>query len=110
MAKEFKEIEVICGDKRVTWEYIGEGNEGDYNPDDPEDTPLLRFSCDKMVDGAWEGMENASYCTQMPINSSRRDLLIAAGIILEAIDTDASYKRDLERLSWLCTSDFYANA
>ena len=99
---------------RVTWEWIGEGNDGDYNPDDPEDQPLLRFSCDKYTDrdedgnliDSWEGMENASYCTQLPITTPKQYLARGAAIILEAIDTDKSYKRELERLSWFCLDDF----
>jgi hypothetical protein len=104
---EFEELILEQGDKRVTWEWIGEGNEGDYNPDDPDDEPLLRFSCSKYTgDGEWEGMEDASYCTALPITTPRRYLAIAASIVLEAIDTNSSYKRELEHLSWFCLSDF----
>jgi len=107
----FVEVELIWKSMRVTWEWIGEGNEGDYNPDDPEDTPLLRFSCDHYIitddgDGYWEGMEDASYCTQLPVDTPMRHLVKAAGIIMEAIDTDSSYKRELEHLSWFCPEDF----
>ena len=105
-AESFDELILEQGGKRVTWEWIGEGWSGDYDPGDPEDKPLLRFSCDRLEDGEWEGMENASYCTQLPITTCRRHLAIAASIILEAIDTDSSYKRDLEHLSWFCPEDF----
>jgi hypothetical protein len=106
MLEEFEEIEVIKGDKRVTWEYIGEGWCGDYDPFDPEDTPLLRFSCDERIDGEWEGMCDASYCTRMPTDSPKEYLIRGAEIIHDAIDTTASYKRELEHLSWFCIEDF----
>lgn len=106
----FEDFTVEHKGKRVTWEWIGEGYEGDYNPDNPEDTPLLRFSCDQLVDGNWEGMNDASYCTQLPISTPRQYLARGAAILLEAIDTDASYKRELERLSWFCIEDFQAKS
>lgn len=109
--QDFTEVEVIRGDKKVVWEYIGEGENGDYNPETPEeDTPLLRFSCFKYdlakggADGAWEEIPNSSYCTRMPINSSLRHLLVAAGIIIEALEK-ASYKHELRLISWFCPED-----
>ena len=106
MEHSFEDISFEKKGYRVTWEWIGEGWSGDYNPDDPEDTPLLRFSCDKLVNGDWEGMDDASYCTQLPITTPKKYLKRGAEIILEAIDTDSSYKRELEWLSWFCLDDF----
>lgn len=103
----FKDYIVInkAGDRRVTWEWIGEGWSGDYNEDDKSDTPLLRFSCDEKIGDAWIGMDDASYCTRMPIKSPKKYLKRGAEIILEAI-ADISYKRRLEELSWFCPEDF----
>ncbi|MHA2403848.1 MAG: hypothetical protein ACXADH_12710 [Candidatus Kariarchaeaceae archaeon] len=109
MLEEFTDIEVIKGDRKVTWEYLGEGWCGDYDPDDPEDNPLLRFSCDELIDGDWEQMDNGSYCTRMPTNSPKEYLLRGAGIILEAI-ADICYKKRLEELSWFCPEDFEKSA
>ena len=36
-------LEYEEGGVRVCWEDIGEGICGDYDPDDPDDIPLLRF-------------------------------------------------------------------
>jgi len=111
----FEDLEVISGDKRVVWEWIGEGYNGDYNEADPDDVPLLRFTCDRRINdpdldpddnNVWEGMQDASYCTLMPIDSPKEYLLRAAGIILDAIRTGDSYKRHLEQLSWFCPADF----
>ena len=102
----FEEIVVRRGHKRVTWEYIGEGNEGEYDYSDPEDVPLLRFSCDEFIDGRWEGLDSASYCTQLSIKTPLEWLIKSAGNILAIITTDGSYRRNLEGLSWLCKADF----
>lgn len=112
MKKElsFKELEVKKGALKVVWEWIGEGNECDYNPDDPDDVPLLRFSCYRKTGKGnkwsdWEQMDDASYCTRMPINSPKKYLKRGAEIILDAIEHE-SYKKRLEELSWFCISDF----
>ena len=123
---KFNELTLERKGRRVTWEWIGEGNSGDYDPEDTEDTPLLRFSCYEYVespemalpesvgdDGTvavhdsmeWIAMDDASYCTQMPINTPPQILAQAAAIIMEAIE-DCSYKKRLEELSWLCLVDF----
>ena len=103
----FKEIVTLNRkrNRRVTWEWIGEGWSGDYNEDDINDLPLLRFSCDRKIDGQWEQMEDASYCTRMPISTPIQTLARAAAIILEAIE-DVCYKKRLEELSWLEPLDF----
>jgi len=113
---EFSEIMLQRGNKRVEWEWIGEGLDGDYDPNDPEDIPLLRFSCSEFntpeegdIDDGWKQMDDASYCTRMPVTSSLHDLTKAAVIILEAIE-DCCYKKRLEELSWLCTEDFSKTA
>jgi len=93
------------GSLRVVWEWIGEGHESDYNEDDPDDEPLLRFSCDKIEDGEWVGMDNASYCTQLNIKTPKKYLKQGAKEIIDAIEHE-SYKRRLEELSWLCIEDF----
>lgn len=110
MNLSFTDLEVVQGDKKVVWEWIGEGNSGDYNENDSEDVPLLRFSCYTNKDKHeqycdWTEIPNSSYCTRMPINSLKRHLLIASGIILDTLES-SNYKRELERLSWFCPADF----
>jgi len=53
---------------RVELESIGEGYNGDFDPADPADVELLRFSVDQRetLDDDWTGVENASYCTELP--------------------------------------------
>lgn len=92
-SKKIKKLSVILCD-------IGEGYEGDYNPEDPEDKPLLRF--DVYKDG--EQMDNGSYCTLLSVNDDRKLLKEAAEIILkeaeESLD-NGGFKRSMEQMSYL---------
>lgn len=94
----------------VEWEDIGEGWNGEYNPDDPKDTPLLRFYVQKNNGGLWEDVEGASYCTQMPADTNDQILVRALGSIIQeiydAVVDNSSIKKACERLSWLCPDDF----
>jgi hypothetical protein len=112
----FEDLTLERGNKRVTWEWIGEGWSGDHDETDPDDTPLLRFSCSEFVrsmenrpagfEKEWQALDDASYCTRMPVTSNIADLVRGAAIILEAIEQDRSFKKRLEELSWLCPEDF----
>jgi len=101
---EFTDFTTTKGNFRVTWEDIGEGWEGDYDPSDPEDDQLLRFSCDKLVNGEWEQVPDGSYCTRCPITTPKDSLELFANSILEACE-QPSPKRRLEELSWLSPED-----
>lgn len=60
---------------KVEWENIGEGYCGDYDPEDPEDDNLLRFSVYvKNEEGDWEEVDDATYCTYNSIDTSEKDL------------------------------------
>ncbi len=72
----------------VMWDYIGEGFTGDYNPDDPEDWPLLRFTvmvrnpdalyCEPPAEppsDMYLEAANGSYCTaSLPIDVDKDEL------------------------------------
>ena len=48
----------------------GEGPDGDYDPDNPNDVALLRFDVRyKDADGYWEFANDASYCTGVPVDT-----------------------------------------
>ena len=104
-------IELIRGCRKVEWIDIGEGWSGDYNPDDPTDTPLLRFDVLELtkVEGLfsdspeleWEVLDDASYCTQMPADTSEADLRRAAEIIMDATYGKTNIKKICEELSWI---------
>lgn len=106
--KEFEEFEKTssCGQVRVLLSYIGEGRSGDYDPEDPDDVPLLRYDLDRKEDDKWIAVENGSYCTELPTSISRHEAELAASIILDNVADlvkSNKHKRMCEKLSWLNT-------
>jgi hypothetical protein len=85
---------------KVIWEYIGEGWNGDFDKNDDEDMPLLRFST--FISG--KEVDCGSYCTRCPIDTKKKILLRFSKEILNALELP-SPKRRLEELSWLQPSD-----
>ena len=90
----------------VELEWIGEGRDGDYDPDDSSDEMLLRFSVHRRLDdGTLEAVDDASYCTALQATS--RDVMVAeaAKLVLsevgDAVRQRASIKKACERLSWI---------
>lgn len=57
----------------VTLEYIGEGWNGDYDPEDPDDDQLLRVTVSSRTTpaGEWEPVERGSWCTDLTRNVDR---------------------------------------
>ncbi len=102
---------------RVELVNIGEGWNGDYNPEDPDDEELLRFDVyyknpeDKDMD--WMEVEDASYCTQLPADASEDILEKAVTAIFKRYDDVATHiisggsvKKMGEELSWISVEDF----
>lgn len=90
----------------VEWVDLGEGWKGDYNPDDPEDEPLLRFDFYSRENrkSPWDVPQDSSYCTQVNADTPvevRKKLLVY--LLMEVIDfpPDQSIKKLCERLSWI---------
>jgi hypothetical protein len=96
----------------VTLEYIGEGNDGDYDPSDPADQPLFRFCTQQRVDGEWEDVDSGSYCTQVPANISPDDAQKVADYLLNRLEVngDSGLKRFCEGLSWTSLDTVLADA
>jgi hypothetical protein len=82
--------------------WLGEGKEGDYDPMEPYDHPLVRFDVRRLVDGEWEDVDAGSYCTQVPAYAGRTLLVALARMLTETLDVaGGSYpKRLMEGLSW----------
>jgi len=88
---------------RVDIEWIGEGFDGDYDPDWPDDYPHARFTV-FMGDGQ---VENASFCTRLDARSDQTILDKAAKLVLrEFEDSYPNHKRMMEHLSWMAAEDF----
>ena len=75
------------------------------DPEDPEDTPLLRFDVCRFVDGEWEYVEDSSYCAMVPCDTPRERLLELLRVILDDVADDVragiSIKKKCEHLSWI---------
>ena len=110
-----KEIPVsIEGDVvRANWYRGGEGYNGDYDPDDPNDKELLRFDIYKRrsPEHEWEVVDDASYCTYVPANTKTGLLADILMIIYKNFsevleeDYEASVKKLGEYLSWIDLED-----
>jgi hypothetical protein len=98
---------VATGDKfRASLEWIGEGEDGDYRPQDPNDRPILRFDVSqKDENGEWEDVPDSSYCMQLDARLPRATRELAANLILRTVEeahaAGLSLKRVCERLSWM---------
>jgi len=98
-------LSLIRSKVRVEFENIGEGRCGDYDPEDPDDVNLLRFSVYEWGVGGWSAVEDASYCTQLPADTSKEILELAAVRIMNKIGhvvrSGDSVKKMCEELSWM---------
>jgi hypothetical protein len=90
----------------VEWSDLGEGWDGDYNPEDPDDTSLLRFDVSVKRDGEWEAVDSASYCTQVPVATPEdvkaKGLEMIMDEVIDALAEDNSIRKACERMSWIC--------
>lgn len=96
---------------RVEWTELGEGLCGEYNPDDPEDIELLRFDVFEKVsipgtdENDWQMVDDASYCTQVPVSATQEErsklLEIIMDWVYEPVMNERSIKKICERLSWI---------
>lgn len=111
---------------RVTWVYAEEGFDGDYDWENPEDRPLMRFDAEINVnhltdeeindwDGSvstdgWVSVRNSTYCTQVELGTDKAALMALAGRMADSLDQavyegPGAWKRRGELLSHLGTGD-----
>jgi hypothetical protein len=79
---------------KVEWDWCGEGNSGDYQPSDPEDQPLLRFTVYKTQGAEWHEIDDSSYCTLIPITTPEEMLGKLARYILDKVISYNKYYRN----------------
>ena len=100
---------------RVELVNIGEGYNGNYNPKDPEDEELIRFDVyyKKPDEKDWMEVDDASYCTYLPVNSDEDVLEKAVTAIFNRYNDEAdhilsggSVKKMGEELSWISPDNF----
>jgi hypothetical protein len=101
---DFEEIEVHNKKFSITLSYIGEGTDGDYDSENPEDVPLLRYDVCEKVDGEWELLHNGSACCQLSTTEKRSDLKKAAKEMLNIVTkVDSKHLNSVVQLiSWIC--------
>jgi len=90
----FEEIVVTREEVSVVLEYIGEGYCEEYNPKDPKDEPLVRFTVYK--DG--EQMDDASYCTTISIRTDRKKLEKVAETIMDEVWPEIVAENSIKKL------------
>ena len=113
-------MKITKGNIRVEFVRLGEGYEGDYNPDDPDDEELYRFDVSYKHNGKWHEIPDASYCTAMPVKTEKAILRKALTLIADEYynacsgryipGSSPSVKRMGESLSWLNPADFEIEA
>lgn len=110
--KDYKYIHPEYPHLMLEWSHEDEGFCGDYDENDPNDAPLLRFSiytrCQHPTEGDvgdWEGVDDTSYCTENPIDTSSDELDSMALEILDeyrrCVDGDGSPRKKMEAYSWI---------
>lgn len=126
------EISVLSEDKivKVTVEFIGEGGEGDYDPENPQDEPLLRFGIERLYKegekvvpgflGDYDSMDkctkedyyyvrDSSYCCNVRADTSRWNWERLGKYILAQVEdgvrSQTHEKRLYETLSWTEQAD-----
>jgi len=85
--------------------WMGEGYEGDYDPEDPEDDKLLRFDVSHYRDGEMAEVSDSSYCCQVTDDAPEVEKLCALrhiwDCVADSVKNGVSVKRDCEQLSRL---------
>lgn len=95
----FKDFDVKYRKWTLNWCFIGEGLSGDFDPDDDEDTPLLR--ADLSYDGDVPELQDASYCTLATVLTPKDKLIEGAMELLQSLpDSPKNYKRVMEQWTW----------
>lgn len=92
------EVSFSHGRYRLEWVDLGEGWNGDYNPDDPNDRPLLR--ADLYGDG--EMLDSGSYCTGIRVGTPN-DILqrMSNDLFFDLPDNPEHFRRrDMEKWTW----------
>lgn len=75
---EYGMPEFDYGRWKLEWDHIGEGFQGDYDPEDPEDVRLYRanlyYWVDNTVEPDFYPLDDASFCTTAPVGTPTRTL------------------------------------
>lgn len=111
---------LIRGHARIDWIDIGEGLTGGYDPNDPEDVELLRFSVYRFdgddallaaaladpelglmldVEGrGWVEVDDASYCTNVPANTDTAERQRLLVLLMDEFHQAVTERRSVKKL------------
>jgi hypothetical protein len=89
--------------------HIDEGWCGEYDANDPQDEQLLRFYVMHKVQDTWEDVDDASYCTLLPITLSDEEQQTVLDILMTRfylpVTNKESVKKLGEEMSWVSIED-----
>lgn len=94
---------IIRGNVKIEWVNLGEGLNGDYDPEDSNDANLLRFDVHRMENNDWQSVQDGSYCTMIDVRAPYTVLQEYLIEFMDKIHNDISVhgKSELmEELSW----------
>lgn len=94
-------IEFLSSNKkfRLEWVNLGEGWSGDYDPEDPEDVPLLRADLFMEENGEWVEPADSSYCTLAPVGTPEEKLREVSERLFYRLG-DKWRRREMEAWTW----------
>lgn len=100
------ELSLTRGNVQVSWVSLGESLlGGDFDPAEPGDVEVLRFDVYEKIGGEWEAVDDASYCTQVPVDTDtellKQHLLQIMNTVYDRVMRGESIKKICESLSWL---------
>jgi len=82
-----------------------EGYDGEYDSYDAEDSLLYRFDVERLVDGEWVAVDDASYCTRLTADLPQNIIQKALGYLMDQLyslaSEGSSIKKACEYLSWI---------
>lgn len=93
--REDGSVAITRGPWTLDWEHIGEGKDGDHDPEDQDDTRLLRASL------SYNGRpcEKGSYCTQAPAGTRLHYLLWATVELIDQLKVELNGQTDEVRFN-----------
>ena len=95
---------IIRNNVKIEWVNLGEGLDGDYDPENPNDFNLLRFDVSRHDGNDWTAIEDGSYCTMIQANAPyavlQENLVHFMDTIYDDVSNHGKAKRLCEQLSW----------
>lgn len=100
---DFATLSIRHRNWRLVWDWIGEGNSGDFDPNDPDDKPLLRADVWFVnPDGSVLEPQDSSYCTLATPWVSKEELFAGAMDLLTNLPEKFEdwSSRPMEQWTW----------